>query len=532
MNNLHAFESFVKKDKKITPKGNNAVIYTRVSHSSQEDNTSLETQLKNCEAFAQRKGYQVIEHFGGTYESAKTDDRKEFNRMLEFLKKNRTVTAIIVYSYERFTRSGVQGAKIAEDLLKNKGIVTLSVTQELDPNTISGMFQQQIFFMFSRMDNEMRREKTITGMTELVRKGVIPYSIPRGYTNANRGGRAIDQKLVINEEGEFLKKAFEWKYQFNYSDAEICRKLAEIGYKIDPRRLGPIFKNPFYCGLITSQFVPNEIIEGKHPPMISQEVFLAINKIKAEKNFQAVTKTNDNDFLPLRRFVKCSNCGGNLTGYIVKKKNIYYYKCKHSSCKTTKNANDLHTMFERFISKMKINQSLFPEIEKSIRNIFFNRLNEKKEDIQLWKRTENELASKIEAIEERFVLGEISKEQFQKFAKRFKEQLANIKDKLDSNLKINSNLEKCIVLAKELLSKPNEIWASSDYVQKRKLQNLIFPDGIFYNKGKDRILTGRINSFFQLIYSLSTESRSNKKGGTINFDNSSFLVIVRIDPTF
>jgi len=107
MSNLSLFKGFSpKKDKRLSS-GVNAVIYTRVSHHSQEDNTSLESQKKYCENFASRKGLNVVEYFGGTYESAKTDDRKEFNRMLSYVKRSKDITYVVVYSYERFSRTGI-----------------------------------------------------------------------------------------------------------------------------------------------------------------------------------------------------------------------------------------------------------------------------------------------------------------------------------------------------------------------------------------------------------------------------------------
>ncbi|MBK6985036.1 MAG: recombinase family protein [Bacteroidetes bacterium] len=56
-----------------------AVVYTRVSSKEQmENNKSLEWQRTACDKFAQDKGYVVRGYFGGTYESAKSDERKEF----------------------------------------------------------------------------------------------------------------------------------------------------------------------------------------------------------------------------------------------------------------------------------------------------------------------------------------------------------------------------------------------------------------------------------------------------------------------
>ena len=65
----------------------NAVIYTRVSSKEQADtNQSLETQKKYCLQYALKHDLNVLGFFGGTYESAKTDERNEFNRMIRFVR--------------------------------------------------------------------------------------------------------------------------------------------------------------------------------------------------------------------------------------------------------------------------------------------------------------------------------------------------------------------------------------------------------------------------------------------------------------
>src|SRR5579872_4268183 len=107
-NDLTLFVRFAKGSKAFKVKGSNCVIYTRVSTKEQADNNfSLETQKKACEQYARKCGYQIMGYFGGTYESAKTDERKEFNNMLSFVRKSKEkISYIIVYSVDRFSRSG------------------------------------------------------------------------------------------------------------------------------------------------------------------------------------------------------------------------------------------------------------------------------------------------------------------------------------------------------------------------------------------------------------------------------------------
>ncbi|MDC1435049.1 recombinase family protein, partial [Flavobacteriaceae bacterium] len=74
MNTLERFKEFAPKKHQLG-QNRNAIIYTRVSTKEQADtNTSLETQKKYCENYAKSNGYKVVDYFGGTYESAKSDE--------------------------------------------------------------------------------------------------------------------------------------------------------------------------------------------------------------------------------------------------------------------------------------------------------------------------------------------------------------------------------------------------------------------------------------------------------------------------
>jgi site-specific DNA recombinase len=166
-NSLDLFKPFSKQNtgaKKVT--GMNAVVYTRVSSKEQEDNFSLPYQKKVCEEFARRIGYNVLAFFGGTYESAKTDERKEFNRMLSFVKKSKEKIAhIIVYNEDRFSRTGANAIYITSEL-KKQGVVVVSATSPIDSTTPSGTLHQNIKFVFSQYDNDQRRERCMAGTKE------------------------------------------------------------------------------------------------------------------------------------------------------------------------------------------------------------------------------------------------------------------------------------------------------------------------------------------------------------------------------
>ena len=61
-----------------------AVIYIRVRTKEQTENLSLTTQLKACEEYRERQGFEVVARFREEGESTKTKDRTELQKLLHF----------------------------------------------------------------------------------------------------------------------------------------------------------------------------------------------------------------------------------------------------------------------------------------------------------------------------------------------------------------------------------------------------------------------------------------------------------------
>ena len=103
---MSQLNQFAKGESIINRVAKTAVAYTRVSTKEQADNNhSLKTQIKHINLYAEKNSLRIDMEFGGTYESAKTDERKEFNKMLAYVKLHR-IDTILVYSIDRFSRSG------------------------------------------------------------------------------------------------------------------------------------------------------------------------------------------------------------------------------------------------------------------------------------------------------------------------------------------------------------------------------------------------------------------------------------------
>jgi site-specific DNA recombinase len=522
---LQAFQSFMHQKGTLEKTNRNgAVIYTRVSTKEQADNNaSLETQKKYCEMYAAKRSLTVIDYFGGTHESAKSDERKEFMRMLKYVKKHKEIGYIIVYSYDRFSRTGSSGSMITEEL-KKEGILVCSTTQEVDASTSSGTFQQDLFFLFSKFDNDIRRDKTIAGVREKLRKGYVSGSIPFGYTNLNPG-RGKNPDLIINQDGELLSRAFDLKFKHNWSNVRISDELKKLGWRKTYKELSIYFRNPFYCGVIVSSLIPGEIIEGKHPPVVSKDIFLRINNILAEQRASGYQYDSYEENLPLKQFVHATSCGTNYTGYLVKSRGRYYYKNNRIGSKENRSADKMHALFVELLSQYSLIDNVCIEPMKATMLEMFAELHS--ESIQSTIDLEKQL-SKIESnlgmIERRFVLGEIDRELYLKYKGEFDQEMNQIKEEVNNCSFQLSNIEKAIEKAIDYALNLPLLWTSGNLDEKKKIQKMVFPDGIAYDFEKHHYRTIRVNQLFAAIPLLTRELSEKNKATSINFDDLSLLV--------
>ncbi len=513
MSNAILFDSFAKGKQTAMQKGNRCVIYTRVSTKEQADNNlSLETQRKASEQFAQKNNYIIMGYFGGTYESAKTDERKEFNNMLSFVKKSREkISYIIVYSVDRFSRSGANAIYIA-DQLKQQGVTIISVTQPTDTSTSSGSLQQNIQFIFSEYDNQLRREKCIAGTKEKLLRGEWVQKPPLGYDTIRRNGQRFIQ---VNEKGELLRKAFLWKANEQLSNVDVQRRLASMGMKLSHQMITKIFQNPFYCGYLSHNFLEGKVIAGKHEKLISEEIFLKVNEVQS-KNHHGYKTTQENNDIPLKRFLKCDCCGTFMRGYIVKKKKIHYYKCGTPGCKNNKSARELHKVFRKKLGEYNFDIQEKHLIKTQMIATYNQNSKEQIENEAQLSAQLSDISKKIERLEERYVTEEISKDLFEKYKIKYTEEKAEIQRQLAKFGNHGSNLLECVDDALSLCRILPELWDFVGYNAKQRLQFLLFPSGMRYNKKTDECRTEEENEFAIRIPngSKSCNGNENKNGAT------------------
>jgi len=491
------------------------VIYTRVSSKEQMDtNQSLEWQKKFCMEYASKNQLAIKGNFGGTYESAKSDERKEFTRMLKFVKASKEkISFILVYSLDRFSRTGDSAIYIASEL-KKIGVNIIAVTQPIDTNSHAGTLQQNIQFIFGKYDNDLRRQKTIDGMREKLLRGEWIGPAPTGYEFVKG---ALTQTIIINAKGELIKQAFVWRAN-GMTYEQIIEKLKAFGMNMPKQTLTTIFRNPFYCGFMSHNLLNGEVIKGKHPALIDDDLFLRANELKKTDCYKS-HKANDN--LPLKVFVKDAESGAPFTGYLVKKKGLYYYKVNRTGIKVNRSIKIMHDKFKELLTHYTINSSLIEPLSIQLGYTWQNLNESNTSEKKLLSYKLNEVEEEFYNLRKRHATGVVNMEIYEEFSvemKVRKEAILKQMEMLDQKL---SNPKELIHYTCKLASNLAPVWDDGDYYQKQIFQNTLFPSGLVYDSKIDNYRTPIVNSVIGYISDLARGLEENKNRTSQNFSEKS-----------
>ena len=141
-----------------------AVIYARYSSDNQREE-SIEGQIRECTAYAEKNGITVVKHYIDRALSAKTDNRPDFQQMIKDSEK-RLFDIVLVWKLDRFARNRYDSAHY-EYLLERNHVKLVSVTEPISDSPAGIMVKSMLTGMAEYYSAELS-EKVVRGMTENV----------------------------------------------------------------------------------------------------------------------------------------------------------------------------------------------------------------------------------------------------------------------------------------------------------------------------------------------------------------------------
>ena len=144
-----------------------AVIYARYSSDNQREE-SIEGQIRECTAYAEKNGITVVKHYIDRALSAKTDNRPDFQQMIKDSEK-RLFDIVLVWKLDRFARNRYDSAHYEYQLERNH-VKLVSATEPISEGPAGIMVKSMLTGMAEYYSAELS-EKVVRGMTENVLKG-------------------------------------------------------------------------------------------------------------------------------------------------------------------------------------------------------------------------------------------------------------------------------------------------------------------------------------------------------------------------
>ena len=135
-----------------------AVIYARYSSDNQREE-SIEGQIRECTAFAEKNGITVLRHYIDRAFSAKTDNRPEFQNMIKDSGK-KLFDTVIVWKLDRFARNRYDSARHKATLKKN-GVKVVSATEAIADGSVGIMMETILEGMAEYYSAELAEKVTL-----------------------------------------------------------------------------------------------------------------------------------------------------------------------------------------------------------------------------------------------------------------------------------------------------------------------------------------------------------------------------------
>jgi site-specific DNA recombinase len=300
-----------------------AVIYARYSSDNQREE-SIEGQIRECTAYAEKNGITVIKHYIDRALSAKTDNRPDFQQMIKDSEK-RLFDIVLVWKLDRFARNRYDSAHY-EYLLERNHVKLVSATEPISDSPAGIMVKSMLTGMAEYYSAELS-EKVVRGMTENVLKGKYNGgTIPIGFKVDEEKFFQIDPLKA-----PFVVEAFQ-RYNEGATMKELMNWLNDSGVttnrnqKFTYNSVQTLLTNKRYIG---ENHFKDIVMPDSIPAIVDKDLFEEVQqKIKKNSRAPARHKAEDDYLLTTKLF--CGMCGAMMFGECGTGRNKvvhHYYKC-------------------------------------------------------------------------------------------------------------------------------------------------------------------------------------------------------------
>ena len=463
------------------------VIYVRVSSDDQVRGYSLGSQEKDCKAYAEKNGWEVLRIFREEGESAKTADRTQLGIMQTFCLKNiGRVGHVVVWKVDRFARNQHDHFTLRK-LFQDCGADLKSATENIESTPV-GKASEGMLAVMAEYENNVRIERTTMGIRARALDGYWIARAPWGYKNTLD---SLGKKVIVPhpERASIVQFMFREYARGTVGYRDLARKVNKLGdvkslrgLNMSTQHVYKILKNPIYCGRIVVRRLAIDV-QGKHEALVSQALFDEVQEIMRGGKQYKRPKNRDNAEFPLRG-ISCS-CGRNISGGFStgkKKKKYAYYGCINPTC-TTKKAirkEDFEKEFSEYMRSITPNEVLLDGLGEALRVVHRK---ESRENLLQAKRVETAIGKvekDMDVLLQIKIQGLIDDETFIRQSEKMRAQKRDLEIE-QANLKdTDATVESAVNFGINLVKEFPSAWKMLEPGELRILRGLFFPQNLVY----------------------------------------------------
>ena len=463
-----------------------AVIYVRVSTKEQTENLSLPTQLRACEEYCRRNGYEIRERFHEGGESAKTTDRSQLQALLKYCRTHKgRVHFVVVFNLTRFAREKYDHFALRAHL-QSLGISLRSATEPID-DTSTGKLMEGVLAAFAQFDNDVRSDRTRAGMKAALELGRWTFPAPLGYLNAPKWSNT---SLVHDpERGALVRQAFEDLATGQYTKQEVIARATEAGLrsrkglKLSPQSFGQMMRNPIYAGKVES---PDYGVstKGNFDPLVDEATFYRAQAVLDGRIVVAGPRQRNHPDFPLRGFVRCDVCGRPLTGSWSKGRNGHYayYHCQKQCRAVNVSKPTLEGAFADELALLQPTAGYMRLVKDRILYVWEQRRAEAKDRTVEQEKRVKVIQQKLDRLDDAFLFQQsIDAKTYERQRDRLREELTLAQIDHHAEATDELDVQGILAFAERILPRASDLWVQASLDYKQRLQQLFFPEGIAYD---------------------------------------------------
>ena len=504
--------------------GKKAILYSRVSTTDQKDyGNSLTTQHNRLNEFCITQKISVVKNYEEDF-SAKNFKRPVFGQLMEYATKNKKdIDLMLIYKWDRFSRNTSE-ALIMIDQLKGYGIEVNCSDQWVNHDDPHQLILLLLNLGIPEADNRIRRDRTIEGTRSNLKEGRWVNMQPKGY----KKGKDEVGKVLMQPNPKIANLITELFTDFSlgvYSQNELRQLPKYKSLNLSRSGLSRMLNQIAYSGEIRVPAYKDEaetIVDALHKPLVSKEIF---NKVQIELGNRKRIKhkpSKQNDLLPLRGYLKCKECGGNLTGGGVTSgtgKKHYYYNCnRKKGCKESFKVALAHNEIIKLFNQIKPKEEVCNLFEQILQDKFDNSELTNKSVLKSTDINIKKTKSRKEMLLNKSLDGIIDDETFKAKNKELSDEI----DKLEYERGQINNYEKdsmeFIRFGIHIIKNIGTFFEKATINTKQKLISSIFKEKLIFNG--ERYRTPILNKGVELIsQSISVLDSLKNKNERLSFDN-------------